>query len=119
MAVTYQEAGPARLLRCVDGRWEPVGPVLPPVEDDGLHEPTLRPGQVIHWHFPASIDARPGDRLLVRERAVELLDRCGPTNWAVRELAAYMHAHYDDHEWVDRWLADRQVWSARVLERLA
>lgn len=108
----HDDAGPARLLRPSE-RWRPIGPLLPPVEDDALHDDTLRAGQLVNWHFPGTLDAQPGDVLLTRERMVRLLGRCGPHHPRVIALRDYLRAHYED---ADEWFAGRQVWSARVVD---
>jgi hypothetical protein len=80
------EAGPARLLRMTGRHWLPVGPVLPPVADDDMHAEELADGVTCYWHLPSDIDTAPGDVLLVRERALRLLGRCGAQHRAVAEL---------------------------------
>ncbi len=54
--MSSDDAGPARLLRLIDGAWSPVGPVLPPVEDDQMHA-ELTDGALVHWHLPTVVEA--------------------------------------------------------------
>lgn len=110
----FERAGEARLLRPSDG-WRPVGPVMPPLRDDGMHDHSrLAVGEINHWTLSTEIDAEPGDVLLVAERALRFLDRCGPNHWAWSRMRAYLaHAGYGPG-WIDRFLAGRQIWSARV-----
>jgi hypothetical protein len=113
--MSYTDAGPARLLRMTDGYWLPVGPWLPPVEDDDMHTEELADGALIYWHLPSDIDAESGDVLLTRERALRLLGRCGPHHHAVAKLRRHMVTHYDQ-VFAEEWLSRRQVWSVRVLD---
>lgn len=108
--MSVELAGPARIVRPSEG-WTPVGPVLPPIDDDRMHHRTVVEGRTIYWHFPVVVGAEPGDVLLAREQMILLRDRCGPNHRAVRDLADYYGVEVAD------LLAERDVWSARVLTR--
>lgn len=99
------DAGPARVVRWTGARWEPVGPVLPPLDDPALHDDHAHQ-HTSWWHLPTGI-ARPGDRLVARERAWEFLDRCGPRHPAVHRLAEHWQIGTAE------LLAQRDVWSMR------
>lgn len=109
--VNPTDAGPARLMRRVDGRWTPIGPVLPPIDDPDMHDGRAHERRTAWWHFPVSVGAAGGDRLLCRERAWELLGRCGPNHWAVVSLAQYFGVP------ISELLGDRDVFSVRPLTR--
>jgi hypothetical protein len=100
------EAGPARVLRYTGVTWVPVGPVLPPIDDEAMHDDRAHLRRVTYWHLPVGLAER-GDRLVCRERAWEFTDRCGPHHHAVIELANYFRAT------VDELLKDRAVWAMR------
>lgn len=87
---------------------------LPPIEDDGLHDGDAHLRPVAYWHFHVSTDVERGDRLLCRERAWTMLDRCGANHPRVRDLHTYMTEQYDA-EWASEWMAERQVWAVRPL----
>lgn len=98
-------AGPARVVRFDGERWVPIGPVIPPVDDPVMHHECAA-SPTTWWHLPKGI-AETGDRLVVRERAWEFRDRCGPNNAAVRALAHYWGVAVGD------LLDTREVWSMR------
>jgi hypothetical protein len=80
-----------------------------------MHAEELADGATCYWHFPSSVPAERGDVLLVRERALRLLGRCGPHHRAVACLRRHLLAHYD-RAFASDWLSRRQVWSVRVLD---
>ena len=110
----YTGAGEARIVRETDGHWSPVGDPLPPIEDDVLHDGDAHTRQVVYWHFHDSTDMVKGDRILCRERAWQLLDRCGPRHHAVRRLGDYIADKYGE-TWAADWMAHRQVWAVRPI----
>ena len=108
--VNHDQAGPARLMRLIDGHWRAIGDPMPPLADDDMHADD-RAG-VVYWTLPVQLGAGRGDRLLWRDRAWSLLDQCGPNHRATCRLAEHMHASYDT-EFAADWLARRQVWALR------
>jgi hypothetical protein len=110
--VNAESAGPARVVRWSGSQWAPVGPVLPPVADDLMHDDHAHLRRVSYWHLPAGIAAA-GDRLLCRERAWEFLGRCGRWHRAVLTLADAYGVLPDE------LLNNRDVWSMRPVRTAA
>lgn len=110
------EAGSARLLRRVDGRWEPVSVPLPPIDDDAMHPERLpRRGRDSYWHLPVDVDARPGDVLILREQAIQLKNRCAIGHPAVERLVAHVAADHGT-AYAQEWISRRQVWSCEAVD---